>query len=406
MPAAEYGSLPFLEQIQHFDEKVRLPTRAWTDIWEGMHARAFVVAGAAKEGLLADMQAAVGKAIHRGTTLQEFRRDFDKIVAQHGWAYNGGRNWRTRVIYETNLRTSYQAGRFAQMQRVSKTRPYWRYRHNDAVDHPRPDHQAWDGLVLRHDDPWWSTHYPPNGWGCKCYVETLSERDIKRLGKSGTDQAPSIEKESVTVGVRGPRPRTVEVPKGIDPGFGYSVGEAAWGRALSDDAMEKWQALKGDAWESLTPGDYLDYERTETLRKHKAPKLLGQRARSIGQLETAIEGVIGGTEKIFKPGGLPVLVNAASLARHIDPVRSEYLAWLPDLLNDPEEVWLSFERHKGSGNVVLRARVIKLFDQGKKPGQLLVANVVKGMFEGWTMIPTRPGYLNKQRKGNLIYGRD
>ena len=34
-----------------------------------------------------------------------------------GWA-NGGRNWRTRVIFETNLRTSYAAGRWQQLQRI------------------------------------------------------------------------------------------------------------------------------------------------------------------------------------------------------------------------------------------------------------------------------------------------
>jgi hypothetical protein len=76
-------------------------------------------------------------------------------VATHGWDYNGGRNWRSRVIYETNLRQSYNAGRWAQLQQLIKVRPFWRYNHNDAVEHPRPLHVSWNGLVLRHDDPWW-----------------------------------------------------------------------------------------------------------------------------------------------------------------------------------------------------------------------------------------------------------
>ncbi|MFV9492170.1 hypothetical protein ACNUI5_09110 [Pseudomonas aeruginosa] len=55
------------------------------------------------------------KAIADGTTLEEFRRDFDRIVAKYGWSYRGGRNWRSRVIYETNMRGSYMAGRLEQL---------------------------------------------------------------------------------------------------------------------------------------------------------------------------------------------------------------------------------------------------------------------------------------------------
>ena len=103
---AEYQSLPFRESIQFFRQKLNLPTRAWTDIWEGMHSRAFVVAGAVQTELLTDFRTAIDKAIVDGTTLQEFRKDFDKIVNRHGWSYKGGRGWRSRVIYETNLRTA------------------------------------------------------------------------------------------------------------------------------------------------------------------------------------------------------------------------------------------------------------------------------------------------------------
>ena len=254
MADAEYGSLPFKEQISFFRQKVNLPTSSWTDLWHGMHSRSFVVAGATREDLLTDMRGAVDKAISQGTTLAEFRKDFDLLVERHGWSYTGGRNWRSRVIYSTNLRTSYMSGRYQQMQAVSKTRPWWRYRHNDSVAQPRPEHQAWDGLILRHDDPWWSTHYPLNGWGCECYTETLSDRDMKKLGKSGPDEAPPIKYRDVEVGAQGSNPRTVRVPEGIDPGWGYNVGETAWGRQLSEETMAGYKAQGAAAWESLTPG--------------------------------------------------------------------------------------------------------------------------------------------------------
>ena len=170
---AAYGSLPFQEQIAFFRRKLNLPTATWTDIWQSAHDHAFVVAGANRMDLVQDFRQAVDRAIASGSTLAQFRKDFDAIVEKYGWSYNGGRNWRSRVIYETNLRSSYAAGRYAQLQSLKKTMPYWRYRHSDAVMHPRPMHLAWNGLVLHADDPWWHTHFPPNGWGCQCTVEAL-----------------------------------------------------------------------------------------------------------------------------------------------------------------------------------------------------------------------------------------
>ena len=121
MAEPAYGSLPFSEQIAFFRRKLNLPTRAWTDIWTAEHDWAFVVAGANRDAIVADFRAAVEKAIADGTTLEAFRNEFDAIVAKHGWDYNGGRDWRSRVIYETNLNTSYAAGRYEQLQAA----PYW-----------------------------------------------------------------------------------------------------------------------------------------------------------------------------------------------------------------------------------------------------------------------------------------
>lgn len=222
---AAWGMVPFKEQIEFLRRKRNVLTESYLDVWETQHDTSFMVAGANRDALLADFREAIRRAIEGNATLEDFRKDFDRIVATHGWDYNGGRNWRSRVIYETNLRQSYNAGRWAQLQRLKKTRPWWRYRHSDAVEHPRLQHLAWDGMILHCDDPWWLYHFPANGWGCQCWVEALSDRDLKRLGKSGPDQAPPIELQPVIVGARSPGgPRTVLTPAGVDPGFGYAPG--------------------------------------------------------------------------------------------------------------------------------------------------------------------------------------
>src|SRR5574343_1844358 len=145
--AVDYGSLPFAEALKFFRRKLNLPTKKWDDLLGAAHDRAFVVAGAMQADLLADLNAAVEKAIAEGTTLATFRKDFARIVAERGWTgwtgegTKAGEAWRTRVIYETNRFTSYSAGRYQQMKDpdLIQARPYWRYRHSDASVIPRPE---------------------------------------------------------------------------------------------------------------------------------------------------------------------------------------------------------------------------------------------------------------------------
>lgn len=220
----KYGIMPFGEAVSFFRDKLNVPSEHWDDLWKGQHAKGFMVAGAMKAELVADMKGAVDKAISQGETLADFRKRFDSIVEKHGWTYKGGRNWRTKVIYDTNLRTSYNAGRYKQMTSpdVTALRPFWQYRHGGSK-RPRLEHLALDGMVLRHDDPFWGTHYPPNGWRCKCRVVTLSQRDLDKMGKAGPDASPEIEYREWED--KNGKPH--QVPVGIDPGWDYNVGNEA-----------------------------------------------------------------------------------------------------------------------------------------------------------------------------------
>jgi hypothetical protein len=405
---ADYRSLPFQEAIDFLRQKVNVPSAKWADILEGAHARAFTVAGATKDGMLVDFRAAIDKALAQGTTLEEFRKDFDQIVARYGWDYNGTRGWRTRVIYSTNLTTAYAAGRYQQMTDpdVLRYQPYWRYRHADGVLHPRPQHLAWDGTVLDADDAWWKTHYPPNGWGCHCYVEPLSRRELADSGKRGPDQAPPVEMERKTLSTSA-GPLTIDVPKGIDPGWGYNVGDAAFGRQLPEHVMEAWRQQRAQAWERLTPGDWQSAARPRELPIDTAKAPIGATARDTAGLEAAIARALGAPQKALDlPDGSTVLVDAAALAAHVPLNRSAFVTLLPELAAEPYEIWLSFERHRGTGLVVLRKRIIKLVRTGQREGLILVAQASAGMLEAWTFVPTDDlAYLQRQRVGRLLWAR-
>gem|GEM_PF-434506 len=217
---------PFAEQVDYFRGKLNLPTERWDDIAGAAHDRAFVVAGAQGADLLADLRGAVGTAIQDGKSIDWFRKEFDRIVAARGWTgwtgegSKAGVAWRTRVIYQTNMATSYAAGRWAQLNdpELASLRPYWRYVHSDLVSHPRPQHKAWNGLVLHKDDPFWRSHYPPNGWGCRCTVKAASRAEIAAAQAKGLDTAPEGWDQPVDA---------TGAPPGIDKGWGHAPG-ATW----------------------------------------------------------------------------------------------------------------------------------------------------------------------------------
>lgn len=59
-----------------------------------------------------------------------------------------------------------------------ETHPYWEYRHI-TINNPRQEHKAWDGRILRYDDPFWSVAYPPSKFGCNCRVIARSAREAE-----------------------------------------------------------------------------------------------------------------------------------------------------------------------------------------------------------------------------------
>ena len=77
MPEVKVGSVPFTEAIEHFRGKLKIPTESWDDMLGEVHAKAFTVAGATKADLLIDLHTAVSDAITNGTTITEFRKQFD-----------------------------------------------------------------------------------------------------------------------------------------------------------------------------------------------------------------------------------------------------------------------------------------------------------------------------------------
>lgn len=412
MPEASYGSLPFSEQIAFFRRKLNLPTESWTDVYAAEHDWAFVVAGANRNDLVADFRAAVEKVIADGATLESFRKDFDAIVAKHGWDYNGGRNWRSRVIYETNLFSSYSAGRFQQLMEMREERPYWMYTHSEAVEHPREEHLSWNGLILRWDDPWWQTHFPINAWGCQCSVRALSESDLKRMGRNGPDKAPAVEWEDRLIGQRSAEgPRLVRVPKGIDPGFEYTPGRSR----LHSQIPPQREGGVGSAGAPGVPNQKAG-DRMPAPRPYPAGRLL-PRGLSEEEYLTDFLGQFGATADapaVFADVTGERLVIGQDLFRDkrdalkvLKRGREVFLPLLAETLKAPDEIWARLEWIHSLGKAVVRRRYIARFqiDGEVQPGLAVFETGSDGWVGVTTFAPEEESYLEDLRVGARMYRR-
>lgn len=255
MADAAFGfGTPFAEQLAFFRKKLNLPSERWDDIERSAHDRAFIVAGAMKADLLEDLRQTVDKAIAGGEGLEVFRERFRELVEKYqwnGWTGQGtraGEAWRTKVIYQTNMATSYAAGRYRQLTdpEFLTLRPYWRYVHADYVANPREQHLAWDGLTLPHDHPFWQTHFAPNGWGCQCRIVPVDGREYEKSTAEGKTEPP------VGWDARDDNGNLPGVARGFDYAPGAQVGASF--KSLIDEKLIKLDAPIGAAmYEALRP---------------------------------------------------------------------------------------------------------------------------------------------------------
>lgn len=123
----------------------------------------------------------------------EFVRNMEINLKTFGWwgVSKVGSPQGLRTIFHTNRSAAWGHARYHRHLDNADSRPYWQY---DAVmdAHTRKSHAAMDGRVFRFDDPIWDTHYPLNGWNCRCHVRALTEKEVKARGLVISDSAGSL----------------------------------------------------------------------------------------------------------------------------------------------------------------------------------------------------------------------
>lgn len=265
IPSLSYAmGLPPKDAIRYFESKGYAITFNWHDLWEKAHAQAFTVTGVARLDVLQDIRNGLATALREGKTERWFMQQMEPVLRRKGWCgkrkesgpdgaprtVRMGSPARLRLIFRQNMQSAFMAGRYKQQLENAEARPFWQY--VAVLDaKTRPSHKVLHGRVFRSDDAFWSTHYPPNGWGCRCRVRTLSQHRLERegltvehgAGRMVTQQRELLDHRTGEVTRRGVTGYRVPAATGgetawTDPGFSYNPGAAGLAHMLGEAARK------------------------------------------------------------------------------------------------------------------------------------------------------------------------
>lgn len=233
------------EVTEYFDGKTLKPAFSWLDVWGEEHAYAFTVAKATEAEVLSAFHQTIGEAIRSGKGFERWKEDVQAELRKLGWwgprmvgdpigeqpdkMVDFSSSRRLKTIFWSNINSARAAGQWERAQRTKKVLPYILYVRTTSGD-PRQEHLAWVGIILPVDDPFWRTHWPPNGWGCKCQVRQISAREAESLvGRTPADGGIVYRSSPPDLGpdLQHRNRRTGEVtmvPPGIDPGWQTNPG--------------------------------------------------------------------------------------------------------------------------------------------------------------------------------------
>lgn len=300
--AGSYSVSPFVkkevhDQIANRSAKARVSWN-WYDTWHEEHHRAFVVAKLCKADLLQEVHDSLQKAVDEGQTFEEWRKEIQPKLEGRWLGKTEGELWdemeeedkkrlkeqakeegrpdpeptgkqrdkeitpkRLETIYRTNMKVAHVAGQYQSLIDKAELYPYWQY-HTQEDDRVRGSHAVLNNKVFRYDDPFWDTHFPPNGWRCRCYVLSLNERGLKRQGLSTDDVIDSSKLKTREDESAGGHTKLTYIIDGKDAstadGWNYNPGKIRNIDSVAKDKIDGYdpelgKQVEGDIKEKAQP---------------------------------------------------------------------------------------------------------------------------------------------------------
>lgn len=419
--------LPPEKAIEYFKSKGYTFSWDWWDTWQEAHTKAFTVAKVMRMDILQDIRDMIQKSLDDGITFQQFKKELEPRLKAKGWwgkkmimdadgkasEVQLGSPYRLKTIYQTNLQTAYNAGRWkGQMDNVDN-RPYLQY---VAIldSRTRPQHRALHGKVFKYDDPFWNTHYPPLGFRCRCRVRALTTEQAEKAGISKSKGHITWKDELVSKKTGELQPVAVYRDPltgekiATDVGWSYNPAKA-WlnpftPKPLDPREFEGGYKTVGAAFHKKTPVEKLPAKTlTEDmlLSLHQSRKGTKQEKEMFNQFLKSFNTEMG-KPVVFKDVLNDPVIISEDLFIKAD--REIYLPMLADTIKDPVEIWLTWVQ--GKNKTRLCKRYIGVYKDAKGKVSYAIFDLMNDAWKGTTTFQVESlDYLDRQRVGKLLYAK-
>ena len=319
------------DALRFWQNKRGILKSAFDALSDDAKAGAFTAAWLSHEGQISTLLTKMHNAIATGQSWQDFRKECEGLFEARG--YTEPNPWHLENVFRTNIQSAYNAGRYRQMMEVAEGRPYWRYS-AVADERTRPSHLAMHGKIYRFDDPVWHEWYPPNGYRCRCSVESLSQRQMTNNGWQVENGQPLLSPDS---------------------GFANNPGENFFGgfdEIRRQAEREVWQD-----W-PFTPATPLEPFR----RIPAAPEAPPLPAASAAQFADEFTRRFGAGAVFTDALGEPLLITANAYADGLGA--GELIPQLEALISAPVEIWLGVQTDERRRRARLIKRLLMLHPDG------------------------------------------
>ena len=356
------------------------------------HDKAFTVAKVTRMDLLNDIHSSLIEAIKTGRNFEAWKKSIIPTLEKKGWwgtqeianpktgeikkvIINSNR---LKKIYTINTRVAYQKHRYEEMMKLPLS-TYWMYRCS-FLENSRESHKAMHGTVLHRDHEFWIENYPPNDYICFCGVTAHRESDLKRRGLTPTQgKIQSIATED----------------------WAYNVGKntnvAALKKINLDDSLQYLPLLNSAKNNELKN---LDYD-----------GLKNRFYQSIGVKEG---------ETFIDKTNDPILISddffkTLERSKINRKDRNYYILELADTLQNPDEIYLEFEKLKNTSDKYLDndSRVVKKYmryyktEAGAKRALIVLVEYLQDKTAGVSAyVIDSAGTVENKRVEKLIYKKD